>query len=174
MAFCTHCGTPIPDGVKFCTACGTPTGVTEAAPAATTAATPVTEQPPVAPPPAPQPVPAPQPYVAPQQPPYAPAPAQPVAAVYQEEPISTGGYIGIFLLLMLPVVNLVCLLIWACGGCHKRNKANLARALLVWTLIGAVLAGIILLIGNLLFGDTLDSLRELGSQIGNAAGGVTE
>lgn len=24
MAFCTHCGAPLPDGAKFCTHCGTP------------------------------------------------------------------------------------------------------------------------------------------------------
>ena len=24
MAFCTHCGAQLPDGVKFCTSCGTP------------------------------------------------------------------------------------------------------------------------------------------------------
>jgi len=170
MAFCTNCGTQIPDGVKFCTSCGTPTGVVPEAPAAT--ATPVAEQQP----PAPAPMPTAQAaarQTAPQPSQPAPQP-QPVTAVYQEEPISTGSYIGIFLLLMLPVVNLVCLLVWACGGCRKRGKANLARALLVWMLIGAVIAGIVLLIGHLLFGDTLDSLRELGSQITGAADTLTE
>ena len=24
MAFCTHCGAPLPDGARFCTSCGTP------------------------------------------------------------------------------------------------------------------------------------------------------
>ena len=104
-----------------------------------------------------------------QQPLYASQPVAP-AAVYQEEPISTGSYIGIFFLLMLPIVNLICLIIWACGGCAKRNKTNLARALLVWMLIGAVLGGLVFFAGSLLFGDTLDSIRELGSQINAAAG----
>lgn len=128
-----------------------------------------------------QPTPAPQPvYAQPvqqptmQQPPapqplYAPQPVAP-ATVYQEEPISTGSYIGIFFLLMIPIVNLIFLIIWACGGCAKRNKTNLARALLVWMLIGAVLGGIVFLAGSLLFGDTLDSIRELGSQINAATG----
>lgn len=104
-----------------------------------------------------------------QQPLYAPQPVAP-AAVYQEEPISTGSYIGIFFLLMIPIVNLICLLVWACGGCAKRNKTNLSRALLVWMLIGAVLGGLVFLAGSLLFGDTLDSIRELGSQIKAATG----
>lgn len=104
-----------------------------------------------------------------QQPLYASQPVAPVA-VYQEEPISTGSYIGIFFLLMIPIVNLICLIIWACGGCAKRNKTNLARALLVWMLIGAVLGGLVFLAGSLLFGDTLDSLKEIGSQINAATG----
>lgn len=27
MAFCTNCGTNVPDGIKFCTSCGTPMSV---------------------------------------------------------------------------------------------------------------------------------------------------
>lgn len=150
MAFCTNCGNQMADGVKFCTSCGTAVAAAPA-PAATAA---ITE--PAAPPVQPQPV-------------YTQAAPQP-AATYQEEPISTGSYIGIFLLLMLPIVNLVCLIIWACGGCAKRNKANMARALLVWMLIGTVLGGLVLLAGSLLFGDTLDSIREIGSQINAATG----
>lgn len=178
------------DGVKFCTSCGTAVAgvVDPAAPAATatalaepvqapaeavTPAVPVVEQQAAAPPVQPvyaQPVPqqtVQQPMA--QQPLYAPQPVAP-AAVYQEEPITMGSYIGIFFLLMIPIVNLICLLVWACGGCAKRNKTNLSRALLVWMLIGAVLGSIVFLAGSLLFGDTLDSIRELGSQI-NAAGG---
>lgn len=170
------------DGVKFCTACGTavaaaataaPPVITETAPMEPAA--PVVEQPVQQAPVQPQPVyaqPVPQQTVQQpmaQQPLYAPQPVAP-AAVYQEEPITTGSYIGIFFLLMIPIVNLICLLVWACGGCARRNKTNLSRALLVWMLIGAVLGGLVFLAGSLLFGDTLDSIRELGSQI-NAAGG---
>lgn len=165
MTFCTNCGTQVADGVKFCTSCGTP--IAAAAPSA--------EQPPLPPPQAAQ-----QPPVAAsppvQQTPVAPPPqpvyaAPPAAAVYQEEPISTGGYIGILLLLMLPIVNLVCVIIWACGGCRKRNKTNLARALLVWMLIGTVLAVLIFLAGSLIFGDQIEALKEFGSQI---SGGIVE
>lgn len=112
MAFCTNCGKQVADGVKFCTSCGTP----------------MASYIPPAPPPA---------QTAPPQ--AAPVPQQPVYAVpvtvRQEEPISTGEYIGIFLLMIVPLVNLICLLIWACGGCKKVNKRNLARAMLVLILI---------------------------------------
>lgn len=89
----------------------------------------------------------------------------PATALYQEEPIPTGSYIGILLLLLIPVVNLVCVILWACGGSRKRNKTNLARALLVWMLIGAVLTGLIILAGSLLFGDRIEAFKEFGSQI---------
>lgn len=99
----------------------------------------------------------------------APVPQQPVYAVpvtvRQEEPISTGEYIGIFLLMIVPLVNLICLLIWACGGCKKVNKRNLARAMLVLILIVTVLTGLLVLAGGLLFGDMLNELKELSTQL---------
>ena len=68
---------------------------------------------------------------------------------------------------MIPVVNLICLIIWACGGCNKKNKTNLSRALLVWMLIGTLIGGIIALAGGLLFGDSFNELMELGKEMGN-------
>ena len=138
MAFCTFCGTSVPDNIKFCTSCGKPMGITAPTPA-----------PPV------QPV-----------QPYAPAPdpnALPPGSKY--EPITTGGYIGIMLLMMLPLVNLILLLVWACGGCRKVNKTNFARALLIMMLISAAISGIIFLIFGSMFGaglsDITDTLKSL-------------
>ena len=137
MAYCTKCGTQVADGVKFCTSCGSPMRAA-------------------------------QPQAAPQQPqPQAAQPQPQYAPVYTEEPISTGAYIGIFFLLMLPVINLILLIVWACGGCNKKNKTNLSRALLVWMLIGALIGGIIALAGGLLFGDSINELMELGKEMGN-------
>lgn len=139
----------MPDGVKFCTSCGAP--MREAASAQ----------------PAQQPV---QPPVIQQQPVQqasqpAPIYAAPPAAAYQEEPISTGGYIGIMFLVMLPLINLILLIIWACGGCKRVNKRNFARAMLVWMVIASVLGGLLLLVGGLFFGDTIDALKEYGTSI---------
>lgn len=104
-----------------------------------------------------------QPYAAQ---PYAPAPdpnALPPGSKY--EPITTGGFIGIMLLMMLPIVNLILLLVWACGGCRKVNKTNFARAMLIIMLISAVLSGIIFLIFGSMFGsglsDITDTLKSL-------------
>ena len=93
-------------------------------------------------------------------------PVQQPAAVYTEEPITTGGYIGIFLLLMLPRINMISLIIWACGGCHKVSKRNMARAMLIWMIIGTVLSGIIVLVVILFFGSELDSLKNLATGLG--------
>jgi hypothetical protein len=130
---CPSCGATVPDNVKFCTVCGK-----ALSPAPTT----------VAPPP----------------PTYIPFnetrnPNElPDGSPY--EPITTGGFIGIFFLMLIPLVNIILLLVWACGGCRKVNKTNLARALLIMMLISAVLslfAGIIL---YLFFGESYAEIIE--------------
>lgn len=72
-----------------------------------------------------------------------------------------------FLLLMIPIVNLLCLIVWACGGSNKKNKVNLSRAMLFWMLIGTVIGGIIALAGGMLFGDSINELMELGNELKN-------
>lgn len=72
-----------------------------------------------------------------------------------------------FLLLMIPIVNLLCLIVWACGGSNNKNKVNLSRAMLFWMLIGAVIGGIIALAGGMLFGDSINELMELGNELKN-------
>lgn len=149
MAFCTNCGNQVPGGIKFCTSCGTT--MKEATPAQPTQQPlqqPVIQQQSVG-----------------QSPQYTPVYTAPLVAAYQEEPISTGGYIGIMFLMMLPLINLILLIIWACGGCKKVNKRNFARAMLVWIVIASVLGGLLLLVGGLFFGDTIDALKEYGTSI---------
>ncbi len=165
MAFCTNCGTQVADGVKFCTTCGA------AMNSGAAQAEPQQPQPQQA-----QPQPGPQqpqqqayqqqPYQQPYQQPQPQYQQQPqYQPPYMEEPISTGGYIGIFLLMMIPLVNLICLIVWACGGCKKVNKRNLSRAMLVLMLIGIGLGILMTLAGSLLFGDVFNELGELGKAL---------
>ena len=70
-----------------------------------------------------------------------------------------------FLLLMIPIVNLICMIVWACGGSSKKNKVNLSRAMLLWGLIGAIIGGIIALAGGMLFGDSINELVEMGKSL---------
>jgi len=132
--FCTNCGATLEDHKKFCTECGTP--VPSAAPAAAA--------------PAPTPIPAPVQPV--QQPVYQAATATvepPRTAAGNEDappkgskyaPITTGGFIGIMLLMCIPVVGLILIIVWACGGCRKVTKRNLARASLIMMVIGLVIS----------------------------------
>lgn len=56
-------------------------------------------------------------------------------------PISTWGYTGIILLFSIPVIGWIFCLVWACGGCAKINKRNLARGyILTFVLVVLVLA----------------------------------
>ena len=168
MAYCTKCGTQVAEGVKFCTSCGTPMG------AAQPQAAPQQPQQQAAQPQPQQTYQQPQQqYQQPQQQyqqPYQPQPpyGQPYQQpIYTEEPISTGSYMLMFLLLMIPIVNLICMIVWACGGSSKKNKVNLSRAMLFWMLIGMVIGGIIALAGGMLFGDSINELMELGNELKN-------
>ena len=83
MAFCTFCGTQVPDDIKFCTSCGKPMGITVKVPAQPVQ--PVQQVQPQAPSPPPQPQQAPSVYAQPQTAPppqqaYTVPPAQPYAA----------------------------------------------------------------------------------------------
>ena len=56
------------------------------------------------------------------------------------ELISTGGLIGIMLLMCIPVIGLLLVIIWACGGCRKLQKRNLARAALIMMAVSLVIS----------------------------------
>ena len=56
------------------------------------------------------------------------------AADSKYQPISTWGYIGIILLLSIPIIGPVIAIVWAFGGCRKVNKRNFARASLIISL----------------------------------------
>ena len=133
--FCRECGSELKPGIAFCTECG--------------AKAPEEIKPEVIhePAPAPKPVPAPIPKATQTQ---ASAP-EPAAAPSEEapakgskyEPITTWGYVGILLLMCLPVIGLIFVIIWACGGCTKINKRNLSRAYLIFMAISLVISIII-------------------------------
>ena len=60
-----------------------------------------------------------------------------------ESPISVLGYVGIHILLAIPVANIVALIVWSFGYSQKKNLTNMARAIL---LIYAVVLGLCLII----------------------------
>ncbi|MDO4493169.1 MAG: zinc ribbon domain-containing protein [Clostridia bacterium] len=53
--------------------------------------------------------------------------------------IGTWGWLGIRLLMFVPVLNLVLLIVWSFGGAKKTVKQSWARATLVLVLVGTIL-----------------------------------
>ncbi len=143
---CKNCGATLSDDKKFCTDCGA--AVEQAAPGISVTTSP---------------------------------PPQTVAAVGGDlpppkgskyEPISTGGYIGIMLLLCIPIVGIILCIVWAFGGCRKVNKRSLARASLIMMAIGLVLGMIFSLIAGAFAKSIAKEIeKETGISISN---GISE
>ena len=60
--------------------------------------------------------------------------------------VKLGEWMLTYLLAAIPLVGVVMLLIWAFGGNTNPNKANWAKASLIWAVIGIVLYGIIMVV----------------------------
>ena len=54
--------------------------------------------------------------------------------------LSPWQYLWTFFLLNLPVVGMILLVVWACGGTYYHNRRNIARAYLLLAAIVAVVA----------------------------------
>ena len=148
--FCTNCGATLEDDKKFCTECGTPVNAAEDAQEA-----------------APFPPSVPQAQAAVPEQPRTPAMQQtiyggdaPPPPGSKYEPITTGGFIGIMLLMCIPVVGQILMIVWACGGCRKVNKRSLARASLIMMVVMLVISFLIGLALKSLFGTVVDAIEE--------------
>lgn len=126
---CNKCGAQINDNAQFCTSCGSAVERQAPAPVQTNQQANNGYQ-------APdygygyqQPQPTHQTVYVNQQP-----------SIHMDEHVSVGGWIGRWLLLMLPIVNIVMLFVWAFGGTRQYSLKTWARAQLILTLIFVVLA----------------------------------
>ncbi len=187
MAVCISCGNEIAENAKFCNNCGAPavqetTAVEteeikteEAAPVIAAAAAP--EAAPVETEFIPKPLfiereedkkPA---YDSVVIPTFTPEKQEP-AAVPAEDPekpkkkskwgiISTKGYIGINLLMAIPVIGFILTIIWACGGCRKYAKRNYARAMLIFMAIGIILLIVGALVLRFVFPELIVQVFEM-------------
>ncbi len=59
------------------------------------------------------------------------------------EVMTTGSFIRTFLLLLIPGINILCVIFWAIGAAKNRNKVNLSRGLICFFLIEVLLALVI-------------------------------
>ena len=179
--FCTECGKEIADGVAFCTECGakapadpaveTTETVTEAK--ETKVERPVVHTPPAQsyqpqqqiPPQPPQ-----QAYPQPQQVYAQPVYQQPIYAQPAADPTtkvaSTGTYFGLMLLFALPIIGFIACIIMAFAPKNKNIK-HFARAMLIWTIIGLVIGGL-LVAGLMALSNVLTDLmnQATGGELG--------
>jgi len=79
-------------------------------------------------------------------------------------PFSTGGFFLVQLGLMIPFVNIILLLIFAFSGSMNVNLQNFSKAVLIWMLIGFVVAVIIGVFGALAAGGIGAYLENITSQ----------
>jgi hypothetical protein len=63
---------------------------------------------------------------------------------FLREPLSLGDWFITILITSIPLVGFIMLFVWGFSSGTNINKANWAKAMLIWYVIGFVLAGIIL------------------------------
>ena len=80
------------------------------------------------------------------------------------EPMTVKDYIGMMLLMLIPVANIVLLFVWAFGGPTNRNKRNYCRAAL---LLAAIVLAIYAVIAVIV---VLFAVGVAGSLAGGLAG----
>ncbi len=137
--FCENCGNKLLEGAKFCGGCGAKTE--PAQPVYKAAARPV-------PPP---PAYAPQVQTASSyQQAYAPQQAPAYSRQSEIEPLRVGQYIGMLLLICVPILSIILLFVWSFGSSINLNKKNFARAMLILGAIGLIL--------SIIFGAALTSI----------------
>ena len=145
--FCEKCGNKLPDGAKFCGGCGAKTEPLQ--PAYTAAEEPAPAR--SAPPPA---------YAPPVQTAYASQQPPAYSQKPDSDPLRVGQYIGMLLLMCVPILNIILLFMWSFGGSVNLNKKNFARASLILGAIGLIL--------SIVFGAALSSI--IGEMLGGMGG----
>ena len=81
--------------------------------------------------------------------------------------ISTWGFIGIMLLLCIPIIGFILMIVWACGGCRKYQKRNLCRAMLIFMAVSLVIS---LILGFAIKGLVNSAIDTVKDQIGESTG----
>ncbi len=85
----------------------------------------------------------------PQQPVYNQPPVQqPFYPPYDPttQVMSVGQYVGMFILSAIPIVNIICWIVWLCSSNTNKNKKNYIKASIILWIIGLVIWLIILAI----------------------------
>ena len=67
-------------------------------------------------------------------------------STYDERPMTTGSWFLTLLVLSIPVVNFICLIVWACGA-GNRSRVTYCRALILWALVGFLVYALLIAVG---------------------------
>jgi len=67
---------------------------------------------------------------------------------YLKQPMSVGDWFIAILITAIPVVGLIMLLVWAFGSNTNVNKANWAKASLIWMVIGMIIGFFIFMVAG--------------------------
>jgi hypothetical protein len=65
------------------------------------------------------------------------------------DPLRVGQYLGMFISLCIPIINIILLFVWGFGSGVNLNKKNYARAVLI---ILAILIGLWIICGSIIMG----------------------
>ncbi len=80
-------------------------------------------------------------------------------------PVSIKEWVVSFILLSIPLVNIICIIKWAFSKSTPISKKNYARAILIITIIVLVISSILVIVTGLFFDFTLP---EMGGVAENA------
>ena len=58
--------------------------------------------------------------------------------------ITTGDWVIVYLIMCIPLVNIIMVFVWAFGGGTPASKANWAKASLIWFVIVCILTLLVL------------------------------
>ena len=58
--------------------------------------------------------------------------------------VTTGNWIITYLIMCIPLINIIMLFVWAFGGGAQASKANWAKASLIWLVIVFILTLLVL------------------------------
>lgn len=79
-------------------------------------------------------------------------------------PLSVGQYILTFILLGIPLVNIILLFVWSFGSDVNLNKKNFCRAVLI---IGIISIGLSIILGSVIAGIVTELLPQITNSINN-------
>ena len=84
-----------------------------------------------------------------------------------ERVLGVGAFFGSALLMRLPVIGLIMQIVWAAGGTSSLNRRNMARAYLIFSVIGIVLGVLVsLLVVYVVLPQVIELLDSSGYDLG--------